>query len=546
MRKKFRSSVAIVSVICLLVSAVSCGKKEKAADNIFRYNEVSAINTLDPAFARNQAMIWIANQLFDGLVVLDKNLEVQPAIAKSWTISDSGKRYTFNLRQDVWFHENPCFGNKKTRQVVAEDFSYSLSRLTEDGLASPGAWLMKPVDYFMAVDDTTFVVQLSEPFPPFLGMLSMSYCSVLPFEAFADAKDDETAGDLDFGRNPVGTGPFTFTTWKESNKLVLTKNNEYWQTDAQGNSLPYLDGVAVSFIPDKQSAFLKFLLAEVDFISGLDASYKDELLSFDGQLQDKYAEDYQLLRSPYLNTEYLGFAMEDSLPGLSAEQFKEVRQAVNYGFNRADMMRYLRNSVGIPATAGIIPPGLPKNAAVEYGYEFNPKKAKDLLASAGFPGGVGLPELKLYTNASYLDLCEYLQSALQELGVNLNVEVLPPSTLREMMSTGKASMFRASWIADYADAENYLSLFYGANRAPAGPNYTRFSNDLYDAWYNEALSSTDINKRNLLYARMDSLVMSEAAIVPLYYDEAVRFCKKGISGLDPNPLNLLDLRRVKK
>ena len=512
----------------MLISLLSCSQAKEDDYEIFRYNEVSAVSSLDPIYARNQAMIWINTQLFDQLVRLDSNLNVKPSLAHTWEVLDESTRYRFHLRTDVGFHGDSL-------QLTAADVVFSLNRLINPKNASPGKWIMDPVKKLQYINDSCVDIILHQPFPAFLSMLSMAYCSVIPKNIDASK----------IGKKPVGTGPFQLTAWHESNKLVLRRNPNYFMKDEMGVQLPYLDGVAVSFVPDKQAAFLNFLLGEIDFISGLDASYKDELLSFEGDLRPKYTNKYKMLRGPYLNTEYLGFAFENKPKNLDARQYKLLRQAINYGFDRALMMKYLRNSIGIPAERGMVPYGLPIGTA-NYGYSYQPDRVKQLLVQAGFPNGLGLTKVKLLTNASYLDLCEYIQAELAKLGISLEVEVLPPSTLREMMSTGKASMFRASWIADYPDAENYLSLFKGSNKAPNGPNYTRFYHPMYDAFYEQALKASSDSIRYQIYAKMDSLVMSQAPVVPLYYDEAVRFCLKEWEGLSPNPLNMLDLRKVRK
>ncbi|MGB0177841.1 MAG: ABC transporter substrate-binding protein [Owenweeksia sp.] len=510
--------------------------------SVFRYNESAGITSLDPAFSRNQANIWAVNQLFNGLVQMDNDLRVQPCIADKWTISDSGTVYTFHLRKDVCFHNDPCFSDGGTRIVTAHDFLYSFERLRSRELAAPGSWVFQQVQGFSAPDDTTFVIRLSEPFPPFLGLLSMKYCSVVPREAI------EHYGTA-FREHPVGTGPFYFKIWVENEKLVLRRNTDYFEKDSSGNKLPYLEAIAITFIPDKQSAFLEFVKGRLDLVSGIDASYKDELLTFSGELQAKYQDRFEVYRQPYLNTEYLAFLV-DSTEGNSAQRVllnRKVRQAINYGFDRKKMMRYLRNNIGTPAEAGMIPRGLISyNPERIPGYNYDPQKAAQLLSEAGYPKGRGLPEITLQTNASYLDLCEYIQGELASLGISLQVEVTPPSTLRQAMATSKVPFFRASWIGDYPDAENYLSLFYSENWTPNGPNYSHFKNELFDQWYREAASQTNDSLRIHLYQRMDSLVMAQAPVVPLYYDQVLRFYPKNISGLQGNALNLLDLKRVRK
>jgi len=226
---------------------------------------------------------------------------------------------------------------------------------------------------------------------------------------------------------------------------------------------------------------------------------------------------------------------------------RRIRQAINYGFDRVKMMKYLRNNIGTPALSGMIPKGLqaydPKQIP---GYPYNPEKSKQLLTEAGYPNGEGMPPITLQTNSSYLDLCEYLQGELTAIGIPLKVEVTPPSTLRQAMATSKVSFFRASWIGDYPDAENYLSLFYSENHAPNGPNYSHFKNSQFDQWYREATAETNDSLRISVYQKMDSLVMAEAPVVPLYYDQVLRFYPKSIKGLEGNAMNLLDLKTVRK
>ena len=179
-----------------------------------------------------------------------------------------------------------------------------------------------------------------------------------------------------------------------------------------------------------------------------------------------------------------------------------------------------------------------------YGYRYDPERAKLLLAQAGFPNGKGLPTLKLSTTANYLDLCKYIQQQLGLIGIDIQVDVNPPAALREQIAQGKAFWFRGSWIADYPDAENYLSLFYSANHAPAGPNYTRFTSKEFDRIYMKARRETDPDRRVSLYHQMDSLVMQQAPVIVLYYDQILHFTHKNVHGLRSDAMNTLDLRRV--
>ena len=177
---------------------------------------------------------------------------------------------------------------------------------------------------------------------------------------------------------------------------------------------------------------------------------------------------------------------------------------------------------------------------------YNPDKARELLKEAGYSNGEGLNNIILSTTSDYLDICEYIQNQLSEIGISITIEVMTGATFREKLANSQLEFFRGSWIADYSDAENYLALFYSKNFCPAGPNYTHFKNSEFDNLYNQSLSITDIEKRNSIYQTMDSLIIDNAVIVPLYYDQLVRFKQKNISGLGSNPLNLLVLKHVKK
>ena len=526
-------------LIALLTSAIAlcaaCSIPDNSDKQIFRYNESAGIATLDPAFAKDQAIIWACTQLYNGLIRLDEQLQPQPCIAKCWNISSDGCTYTFTLRDDIFFHADALFGPDSTRAVVAGDFLYSFQRILDSNIASPGRWVFSEVKSFDAPNDTTFVISLRQPFSPFLSLLGMAYCSVVPHEVV-----DHYGAD--FRQHPCGTGPFRLQLWKEGVKLVMRRNDRYFEHDSLGHSLPYLDAIAVTFIVDKQTNFLEFVKGNLDFLNSLDASYKDELLTRTGQLRDKYAGRINMFSTPFLNTEYLGFRMENPDGPLSD---RRIRQAINFGFDRAKMMKYLRNGIGVPGTGGMVPCGLPGFDTVPaYGYGYDPQHALALLAEAGYPHGQGLPVITLSTTSSYLDLCKYIQQQLGLLGINIKIDVNPPAALREQIAQGKSSWFRGSWIADYPDAENYLSLFFSGNRCPAGANYTRFSNKAFDKLYIRAKTCTDQQQRLQLYHKMDEMVMREAPVIVLYYDQVLHFTHPYVHGLRSNALNSLDLRFV--
>jgi len=543
-RAKYRLQIChIYFYIILTISAIGLFGCSETIDSdserdYFVYNRFDGVASLDPAFARNQATTWACHHLYNGLVQLDRDLKIKPSIAKSWTINESQTQYTFNLRTDVKFHESDLFTSQDQRLVNASDVVYSLSRIIDPDVASSGAWIFNnkvtEQNPFVALNDSTVQINLVRPFQPLLGILSMQYCSIIPTET------ENLQNDI--RRDAVGTGPFKFQLWEEGEVLLLERNEDYFEMDGSDQQLPYLDGVRVEFIVDKGLEYMKFKQGELDYMSDVDPAFRNDLLTLNGELREDVSEDFNLLKAPYLNTEYIGFL----IPSNEHTKSRLLRRAINHGIDREKMLTYIRNDIGEPAVHGMVPIGMPLfNHSKVKGYDYNPAKARQLLEQAGYPNGSGLEPITITTIASYVDWAVSIQNQLAEINIPIKIELVQSAFLRQMMRKSEGlELFRASWIADYPDPENYLSLFYGKNGAP--PNYTRFSNSEFDRLYEASTLIGDGNERQSIYEAMDSIVIQEAAVIPLYYDEVLSFSQKSISGMVSHPMNILDLRYVTK
>lgn len=520
----------------VVIGLSSCQSKQTEKRQVFRYNAVDGIATLDPAFAKNQSIIWVVKQLYNTLVEPDQQLQIRPSLAQSWEVTPDAKVYTFHLRTDVFFHDNDVFPGGKGRKMIASDVVYSLRRIMDPATASAGAWIFNgkvdPDKGFEAINDSTFRLTLLQPFHPVLGILSMQYCSVIPHEIV------EKYGK-DFRKHPCGTGPFQFDYWEEGQALVLHKFPRYFE-----KGLPYLDAVKVSFLDNKATEFLLFRQGQLDFMNDIDASFKDEVLNKKGELKKEWEGKMILDKTPQLNVEYFGFLLDSTKIAQSPTRIKKIRLAINYGFDRAKMITFLRNGIGTPANAGFIPAGLPSFDTTKVkGYSYNPAKARQLLKEAGYPEGKGLPPIKLLSIPIYEDYANYAANQLQQIGITVQVEVLQKALLLEQTAKSDAIFFRGSWMGDYADAENYLAVFYSKNPAP--PNYTRYRNPAYDQLYEAALQENNDSIRYSLYNQMDRMIVADAPVVPLFYDEVIHLIQPNVKGMENNGLNLLELRKVK-
>jgi peptide/nickel transport system substrate-binding protein len=512
-------------------------------------NLPTGLSSLDPAYARDQANAWMTEQLFEGLVQLDNDLKIIPSIAHSWQIQDSGMVYIFNLRTDVLFHHNSIFGNDSTRYVTAQDFVFSFNRICDAGTGSSGQWIFngkvegtdspEGVKGFRAINDSTLEIRLIRPFPPFLTLLTMPYAFVVPREAI------EKYGKH-FRSNPVGTGPFQFKSWKEGQSLILLKNKKYHEFE-NGERLPFLDAVRVTFTAGALISFHQFLRGDLDFINRPDLSLKDEIMDSDGQLKMQWRSKFRIESMPQLNTEYLGILLMRGEGSVSVLKDKRIRQAINLAIDRDQLVRYVLNGMGYPAHGGMVPPGMPGfDSTVLKGYRYEPDKAKLLLRAAGYPDGKGLPEITLYTNPSYQPVMEFIQYQLGQVGIRIQLDPSDGASMREMIYQGRIPFWRASWIADYPDPENYMSLFYSENAAPDGPNTTRFSHAEFDRLYTASAQENNTAKRVGMFLEMQQILLDEAPVVLLYYDKIIRLVRNGTHGLETNAMNSLKLKRVRK
>ncbi|MCX8081084.1 MAG: ABC transporter substrate-binding protein [Bacteroidia bacterium] len=541
--------------ICLLIALGGCVQKNNNDDKnrskktVFAYNEQASITSLDPAAASNFENIQAVNQLFNGLVQMDEHMNVVPCIAKWFKILPDRKTYLFYLRTDVKFHDDPCFPGGLGRRVVAEDFVYSFKRLANPAISSALSLMVHfernekgELTGIQALNDTTLQIRLSKPFGAFLKILTMKFFSVVPHEAVEYYKDN-------FRKHPVGTGPFKFKFWEENTKLVLHKNPSYFETDSNGVHYPYVDAISIHFIKEKQVAFMELLKGKIDMISGADALNINEILDKDGQLIEKYRNKFRFQKSQFMKTDYIGILLDTQYAYIKNNPIKNklIRKAMFHAFDRKKLIQFLRNNIGVPANNGFIPHGLPSyDKSSEQTDLYQPELVKKLLKEAGFPEGKGLPTFTLHTTEQFREQVEFIQSQFEQNHIKLEISVEKASVLKEKVKNNEFILFKKSWIGDYADEENFLSMFYSKNFSPQGFNYFHYRNPKFDEIFENAMNETNDSIRISMYRELNAMIMEDVPVIPLYYDEVVHLVSKKISGLEPNPMNLLNLKSVRK
>lgn len=540
----------ISSVITVLLISCSSDKSNK---KIFIFNEPNGIESLDPVTANNYPAINVLINTCEGLVWYNKEAKLEPLIAKSFNISEDGTTYTFDLRADVYFHDDPCFPGGKGRKVNSSDFKYCYERACDPRVKTRGLWvyrdkvegaeefaskpeIVKSISGFVAVNDTTFVIKLIHPFAPFLSILTMPYGYVYPKEAVEYYKEN-------FGFHIVGTGPFRFVNWDIDKELVFENSINYWGKDINGSPLPKIDGFKVLFIRSHETEFLDFKENRLDFEKPTVDVY-GQITDEEGNLKPEY--DFKLVKQPYLNTVYLAAMLSKDKEGGKNNPFignVKLRQALNYAIDREKIVRFVLKNKGVPGTHGPLPKGMPGFSEEVIGYEYDRTKALELLKEAGYPEGKGLNlKLVFHNDESQRELCEAIQAQFKDIGVNLEIEEMLGAAHRSAQNEGKLEFWRANWGADYYDPENYYALFYSKNETPIGPNTTCYKNAMVDSLYELGLKLTDFDERMKVYREMDKIIYKDSPWMIVYYNEYIYLKQKNIEGMYVDGLGIINLK----
>ncbi|MFT5823230.1 MAG: oligopeptide transport system substrate-binding protein, partial [Crocinitomix sp.] len=477
---------------------------------IASYNKEVQVNEIQKL--EESQIYW---QIFEGLVKYNaKTLEIEPAIAKDWSISSDGLAYTFILREDVYFHDNSCFEGGKGRKVTPEDVMYSFEQIYDDKGTNSGYSIFKNTvvggNAFhdgeaetiegISIDGNQIILMLEVPSLAFIKKLASIFGSVVAKEAVeADAFV------------PVGTGPFVYDQVNSNSELVkLSKNTNYYGVDEKGNKLPYLDSVVFAYYDDNDEQMDLFWNGKLSYMGRVPITKISEVLEERiGDFESKPPK-FMLNSEPELTTTYLELNM--TTPVLKK---LKVRQALNYAINRKKIFeKILKNQAYEIGKFGIVPP-LPKvfddydfEGVEDVSYVYNPQRAKELLAEAGYPEGKNFPSLQMQFKGGSIDylVASELQSQLRSvLNINLDIEAVEFNQMLENKAMGSADIFRTNWVGDYATPEAFLTNAYGKVvpekiSEPSYLNSSRYQNPAFDALFEQGARANDAVKANEFFS----------------------------------------------
>jgi peptide/nickel transport system substrate-binding protein len=486
--------------VCLLVLVCSSlglaeppGNLEPEARPGGIYRRALANNpaTLDPAFVSDIYSRTVVTQLSKGLVQFDAHLNPIPAIAEFWEASRDGRVWTFTLRQGVQFHHG--------REVTAQDFVYSFTRLLSPKALGPVTDFLrriqgaeefiqgnaKEVLGLKAIDRYTLQIALEQPFAPSLTVLGLANAAVVPQE------EVERLGNH-FAQAPVGAGPFKLERWAPGKEIVLKAHEHYYE------GRPFLNTIVFKIGETFEQAFAQFLAGDLDeaiIPSGKTAEVHS---------QPRY-QHYQLLRRPTLGLLYIGFNTQ-----VKPFDDKRVRQAFNYAVDKKSIVQEITQMGSLPAN-GVLPPGMPGHDPDLQGYSYDPDRAKQLLAAAGYPEGKGFPVVQLWSvskaESTKVELAAY-QQYLAELGIKIDLRFVEEWTrFTEMLGRGELQMFRYAWYADFPDPDSF---FFPLLHSAGQPNNMFYRNPHIDQLLEKAREETDYTERVKLYRQAERVIIEDA------------------------------------
>jgi peptide/nickel transport system substrate-binding protein len=457
-------------------------------------------SSLDPHNCYELTAMRVYMNMFDALIRADADGQLHPSLAESWTISDDGKTYTFNLRQDVKFHNGDPFG--------AADVKYSFER----AMASPYCLeATEPMESVEVVDDYTVAVKLRFSYPPQLNFFSTTYLSVIN-------KNVVEARGGDFSINPAGagTGAYQFSEWKKGVSVTMTANEYYF------GGKPAIDTVVYRVIPEESAGAIAVESGDVDIF--LQPSTVDvPNLRNNPNLTVYEAESYYC--------EYLAINMN-----IAPFDQLDVRRALSMAIDKNDIILAAVDGIGGAATGTVVSSrsfGYDPSLAEPYPYD--PEKAKQLLADAGFPNGF---DCSIETvDGARKKVAEAYQAALAAIGVNAAINVVENGTFWDDAAKGASPLYVVGMTALPADADPILNSCFSST-AVGATNFSFYDNQKFQALLDAERGDSNPDSRAETLRQMQQIIYNDVPVIPSYFRVTIGVCNKDLKGFQVESHNL--------
>lgn len=460
--------------------------------------------TLDPAIGYDWTNWPTIKLVFDGLLDYDSETTLMPRLAESMpTVSADGTVYTFTLRKGVKFSNG--------REFTADDVVYTITRVLNPETGSPGAGFfvgIKGASEFMdgsatsvegvkALDANTVEFTLSSPDVTFLNKMALNFAFIVPQE------EVEKAGE-NFGHAPVGTGPFVLKEWKSGEFLSFERNPNYFY-----EGLPFLDAITIQVGVAPDVALLRLEKGEIQLMGDPPPGAEWTRITSDAAWANR------IERQATVNTTYIAI-------NTTTAPFDNVlvRQALNHAIDKARIVQLLNGRATVANQ--ILPPLMPGYDASYTGYEYDPEKAKALLAEAGFADGFET-SIECISVDPQPKICESFQQDLAKVGIKLTINALAAPNVIDDAGNGKTPLVWSgglAWTQDYPDPDDFYAPILGCDsNVPGGWNWARYCNEAVHATSIELLAMTDRAARLEAYKPMFKALMDDAVWVPVINGE---------------------------
>jgi oligopeptide transport system substrate-binding protein len=559
---RFSALAAISAVLASCNGGSSDSQRPEGSGGTVRIAEVSPPKNTFPQALTSQVEGLVAGQIFECLVRLNpKTLEPIPGLAEKWDVSADGKMITFYLRKGVHFQSCDPDKQEVGPELTSKDVKFTFELLCTDRptnmhfptigkdrivganefFEASSKGQKAELTGFKIIDDHTFSISLNNASSIFLQMLANPVTAIICEEAYKTQKENLKCG----------AGPFKYDTKGSTpSHIVLLRNEHYYGKDEKGNSLPYIDSVVIDILGSTEEGLNLFKEGKYDYLGSIPSNSVRQVVEENIKAFESNPPTFILERSSEMITQYY-------VLNINKAPFNniKVRQAVNYALDRDKIIdKVLRGQAFGPAINGITPPTFSgyKISDIQ-GYEFNPDKAKHLLIEAGYPGGIGMPELALIVNTGNsrnMTVAAEVQKQLKEvLNVNITFEALPTGDKFNMQVKGKGDMFRDGWIADYPSPESFLSVFYGEpipldTSKVSYPNTQRYLNPVYDEFYKKGRDARNKDSAMFYFMKAENVLMHDAPLIPLWYESNYRLITARVKNFFVNPLRYFDLTKV--